>query len=280
MPRFDAYTATTRSLSVPAATRFARQFMEPGDRVIEGRGYHRFGAKYAIKGRDGSERLSVLWGGEHGDLVMIESKGERTPEVVAELRGVVRDHRCTRADSCEDFDELGAWDRLLGLVLGVKESSCLRGERRGDWDYPEDGRTMYLGAPSSAVRARLYEKGKEPELRHLGRENWVRLEVQVRPVGVAKHAFAQADAVQVWGATAYTRELAGRCLNADVERLSAVPYRKTERDRALGFMCAQYGSHLLSLKEESGDWQCVGLTLRDMIVDQAEIKERRKHAAR
>jgi predicted transcriptional regulator len=34
------------------------------------------------------------------------------------------------------------------------------GGKAGDWDdFPEKGRTLYLGSTSSPVRARLYEKG-------------------------------------------------------------------------------------------------------------------------
>ena len=56
------------------------------------------------------------------------------------------------------------------------------GGKAGDWDdFPEKGRTLYLGSQSSPVRMRLYEKGLQPEYAHLNRPNWARIEVQVRP---------------------------------------------------------------------------------------------------
>ena len=82
-------------------------------------------------------------------------------------------------DSCADFDEPGAFERLLGPCTEVKKAHRLKGSKAGDWeDFPEDGRTMYIGSPKSVTMARLYEKGKQPEYRHLNRENWARLEIK------------------------------------------------------------------------------------------------------
>ena len=162
IPRFDAYTATTMDLSPTDAVHC---LMRLGDEVKEGRGFHTFGTRCSVKGDDGIEVGAVSWGGKQGERVMIEVKGERSPEVVERIRRVP--HRVTRMDSCVDWDEPGIWDRAMGLCASIKERTGLYGEKRGDWDQPDLGRTFYLGAPSSAVRFRLYEKGKQPELRHL-----------------------------------------------------------------------------------------------------------------
>jgi hypothetical protein len=265
--RFDAYTATARGVDPRVFTRLAFNHTSGSDTMRNGQGYHGFEHKAAMRGEDGSEWVSVLWGGaRHGDLVMCEVKGERTPELVAALRETVPDHRCTRVDSCADLEAPGLWDELLPVVMSIKREFRLRGERRGDWDFPEDGRTQYLGAPSSAVRARMYEKGKQPEYRYLGRSDWVRVECQVRPEKEAKTTYARAGAMEVWGASPFTRKLAARVLEAQVGALP--PYalrRENQRDRALRFMCLQYGAHLLSLKDDLGDWKAVGMTLREMI---------------
>lgn len=47
----------------------------------------------------------------------------------------------------------------------------------GDWLGGVKGRTLYVGAPSSALRLRFYEKG----IQLGGSSSWVRLEWQVRP---------------------------------------------------------------------------------------------------
>lgn len=273
MPRFDGYTATTAGVRPEDLVGL---LFGISDSVRTGRGFHRFEHRHAVVDQSGDEFGSVSHGGEaHAGRVMFEVKGERSPSVVERFRKLVPEHRCTRVDSCEDFDEPGAWDRLLGHVLEVKAEHGLKGERRGDWDFPEDGRTQYLGAPSSPVRARLYEKGKQPGYRHLERRDWVRLEVQVRPVKDAKTAYSAAGPAEVWGASPYSRDLAGRVLAASVGRLPAgAVWKESKRDAAIAWMCEQYGAHILSLKNDVGDWQALGLTLGEIIVEQANRRGR------
>ena len=100
---------------------------------------------------------------------------------------------------------LGAYLNLhaypIGIVLEVTADKGLKGERRGDWDFPEDGRTMYLGANASPVRCRLYEKGMQSGYRSAGRPDWVRLEVHVRPQKTARKAYSASSADDTWGAS-------------------------------------------------------------------------------
>jgi DNA relaxase NicK len=175
-------------------------------------------------------------------------------------------------DTCADFDAPRAFQRLYRQCVAVKRAHRLKGEKRGDWeDHPEEGRTFYIGSPQSVAMVRLYEKGRQPEYRHLGRENWARLELQVRPARVAKESFAHVDAMQAWGATKWSSQLAGRVLADHVDPHPAgTTWRLSERDRALEWMCRQYGPHLLSLRADLGDWQSVGLTLSEIIKAQGE----------
>lgn len=271
--RFDAYTATTR-----AAThgQLIGLLYRHGDRVEQGRGHHTFGERAWVVDEQGDMAGQVQWGGRQGDRVMLEVKGPRSPQVVEQLRTEVEQHHCTRVDSCLDVDKPGAFDELLAPVLQVKKGHKLYGEPRGDWDdYPELGRTQYLGAVSSTVRARLYEKGKQPEYRHLERPDWARLEIQVRPKKEAKAAFARLSAVEVWGACKWTRELAAAVL---AQRLDAHPAgtvrRLSSRDQALAWMAKQYGPHLVSLAADLGGWDVLGLTLGEMVREEADRQRR------
>jgi DNA relaxase NicK len=203
---------------------------------------------------------------------MLEVKGERSPEVVERLRSAFP-HRATRMDSCADFDAPGAFERLLGTCMAIKRRHRLKGKRDGDWeDFPELGRTQYLGTPQSVSMLRLYEKGKQPEYRHLERSEWVRAEIQVRPAKEAKTEFSMLSAVDVWGASAWSRDLAGEILREHVDPHPAgTVWKKTGLERRLGFLCQQYGPTLLELHELLGSWECVGLTLSE------KIKEGREH---
>jgi hypothetical protein len=276
MVRFDAYTATSNHLQVETA--LAWLMAGEGRSMSQGRGFHTFKDRIAVKGSDGCEVGSVAFGGLQGDRIMVEVKGEATPGVVEALRGA-GPHRCTRVDSCADFDAPGAWEALLGPVMEVKGAFKLYGERRGDWDFPEQGRTQYLGANSSTVRARLYEKGKQPEYRHLERLDLCRLEIQVRPAKEAKESYAHLSALDVWGASKWTRQLAAEVLREHVDPHPPGTIRRdTKRDAALRWMVGQYGAHLTSLATDLGGFAELGLTLREMIAEEQARALRAKRA--
>lgn len=262
-PRFDAYTATCEA----PHDALVQVLLEAGgaSSVRPGRGLHRFAHRLAVVGQDDHEVGAVSWGGAHGALAMLEVKGEATPRAVQRLREAVPHHRVTRVDSCIDWDAPRAFSRLYRLCRSVKKAHRIIGGKAGDWeDFPEKGRTLYLGSPASPVRARLYEKGLQPQYQHLARPEWVRLEVQVRPEKDARAAFAALDARQVWGASRWSRELGEAALREELERVRAgTTYRLSTRDQALRWMLRQYGHHLASLAVDLGGWAEVGLVLRD-----------------
>lgn len=272
MLRFDAYTATTAALR---PTDVLPWFFENGGASVhQGRGFHSFGDRLSVKDERGDEVGSVSYGGRQGDRIMVEVKGEHTPGLVERIRAA-GPHRCTRVDSCLDVDRPGAWEGLLEAVLKVKEDHRLFGERRGDWEFPELGRTQYLGAPSSAIKARLYEKGKQPEYRHLERFNLCRLEIQVRPQKEAKEEYSTITPLDVWGASKWTRQLAGAVLEQEVDpHPPGTVRRESQRDRALRFMALQYGAHLVSLASDLGGWDVLGLTLGEMVGEEQALDRR------
>lgn len=268
MIRFDAYTATSSALSRDNALSVLCSSGLNDISVRESRGFHQFGHRLAVSDSCG-EFGSVQWGGRHGDLVLLEVKGANTPRVVQALRERF-EHRCTRVDSCADFDAPRAFERLYRACRQVKRAHRIVGGKQGDWeDFPERGRTLYLGASSSAVRTRLYEKGRQPEYVHLGRPDWVRLEIQVRPVKQAKHVYSRLSPEEVWGASRWTRDLAAAVLKQHVDPHPAgTVYRRTEDDAALDWMCRQYGARLLSVAHDLGGWDALGLTLGEIVKSQ------------
>lgn len=272
LTRFDAYTATTRAATAQDLISMSWQL---GDKIRHGRGHHGFAERASFTDHTGSEGGSVSWGGTHGDLIMIETKGERTPVVVDRLRERF-EHRCTRVDSCYDVEEEGAFLALLEPCWQIKEKYKLKGSKAGDWDhFPDDGRTLYIGANTSPVKLRLYEKGKQPEYRHAKRPDWVRIELQVRPAKDAKDTFSKADSLSVWGASAWSRELAGMVLYSQISRLPAGTVHKlSEQDRALRFMCKQYGAHMMGLKNELGEWEDFGVRIGEMIRTEMMVKRK------
>lgn len=267
MVRFDAYSATTTAANCYQLA----ELFGPGLKTREGRGQHQFARKVALVDDTGSQVGSVQWGGTHGERSMIEVKGERTPGVVESLRSLYP-HRVTRVDACADFDAPRAFQRLLRAFRKAKTEHRIWGEKRGDWeDHPEKGRTFYLGANTSPTRARLYEKGLQPEYVHLAKTDWVRAEIQVRPEKDAKASFSSLAPVDVWGASRWSRDLAGHILKAHVDPHPAgTVWRKTDLERRIDWICNQGGATLLELHEACGDWECVGKVLGDRIRQLAE----------
>lgn len=265
--RFDAYTATTVEANYYQLTELLQQ--AGGAPAKQSRGFHHFANRVEFK--DGSDQSigAVQWGGAMSPRSMIEVKGESSPGVVEGLRRLCN-HRVTRMDSCADFDAPGSFDRLLVACMAVKRNHRLKGSRAGDWqDFPELGRTQYLGSPQSTTMLRLYEKGKQLEYAHLDRPDWVRAEIQVRPAKVAKSHCSTWSAADAWGASNWSTELAGEILADHVDPHPAgTTWRRPDRERALRWMCKQYGSHLLSLVEDCGTWENVGLTLSEIIKEQ------------
>lgn len=265
--RFDAYTATMRGPKPDDLAQLLFDQVGLGGQWTKGRGFHQFGERLAAKTQDGHEVGAVSFGGKQGELVMIEVKGEHSPAVVEALRARF-EHKVTRVDSCADFDAPGAFSRLYRACRTVKKAHRVLGGKAGDWeDFPEKGRTLYLGSKASPCRARLYEKGLQPEYAHLSRPNWVRLEAQIRPKGrEAGYAYSTLSALDVWGAGRWTRDLAAQVLQAHVDPHAAgTVYRLSETETKLRWMCKQYGAALLDLASELGSWECVGLTLRDQL---------------
>lgn len=264
MVRFDGYSATTQAANPYQLF----DLFGPGFVQQEGRGFHSFGHRVGLRDASGSEVGAVMWGGAHGDRSMIEVKGEHSPRVVEALRSAFP-HRATRLDSCADFDAPGAFEAIVGAMSEVKTKHRLQGEIRGDWDdFPELGRTKYLGAAKSPVRCRGYEKGKQREYAHLNKPNWARLEVQVRPAKEAKTEYASLSALEVWGASKWTRDLAAAMLKQHIDPHPAgTVYRKTDLDRRIDWVCMQAGPTILELVEACGSWECAALTLRDRIAE-------------
>ena len=272
MVRFDAYTATLKGPKPDDLMGILFDQVGIGASFYASKGFHTFGQRLAIKDSGGHEVGAVQYGGYQGDRLMFEVKGELTPKAVEALRERF-EHRVTRVDSCADFDAPGAFDRLLGACNEVKKGHGIYGTKDGDWeDHPEMGRTLYMGAKTSPVRLRLYEKGKQPDYVHLSRPDWCRIEAQVRPKSAeAKEEFSKLSALEVWGAGKWTRALAAKVLEAHVDPHAAgTVYRLSDHEKALRFMCKQYGAHLLELASETGSWECVGLTIKEIIEEQAK----------
>jgi hypothetical protein len=202
------------------------------------------------------------------------------------LRSKLPEHFVTRADACIDYAEPGAYDRLQDLALGVARERSIKVGTAGDHLVTLKGRTLYLGAPSSHTRLRLYDKAEELREKFTNDhhrlatvpEHLARLECQVRPqTREAKAEASKLDPVSLMGSAAWMRQLM-----RVVGGLELVPFqagkvwRQSDDDRAYAAILAQYGGLLRRMAATQG-WDCLGPQIRD---DLAELEEGRARARR
>jgi DNA relaxase NicK len=136
---------------------------------------------------------------------------------------------------------------------------------------PKSGRTQYVGAPSSAYRVRVYDKGKEMmakgadvdkdgyifnslDGKKLHVDDWVRYEMQLRPKAQIKSSIALYSPKDFIGVSPWLREAGNKIFNLNIKKVAFKQKEKSSYDKALDFMCLQYGRHLKKLFfENKGD---------------------------
>lgn len=253
--RFDWYAATVPESEGDELARELAQSMDsslaPG---LPSRGY-----RYAQELRRGELCVGrIRWGGAQA-WPHVETSGPPSVQMAAVLR-CRHPHRVTRADACLDWDAPRAWEAISGEALAVARQQGLTKGQAGDWldphQRPGDGRTLYLGSKASAVRVRVYEKGRQ--LPAAGRPAWVRAEVQVRPGKAAKAAVSALSASELWGAARWSGELHERLTGDAVPAARVVVWQEPDHERAYQALLHQYGRTLRAKAAECGSWAALG----------------------
>lgn len=280
MARFDWYQGTARadvpSLRACLADLAPAGVWEPlrkaphgyafGDRLVDG---------------DGAV-ATIWWGGTHAHPHFV-CTGEGAQAGAELLRAGLPDHSVSRADACIDYADPGAYDRLQGLAVGIARDKRVKVGTAGDHLVTLQGRTLYLGAPSSHTRLRLYDKAAE--LRSKFAQDPVRLasvpaelarlEAQVRPqTPEAKRAAAQADPVTLMGSAAWMRELMRQVAGLELDPfIAGRAWRQSDDDRAYAAVLAQYGGLFKRMAAVQG-WDAIGLQIRDDLAEREAASRR------
>lgn len=260
--RFDWYQATVPVGPVELLGVLQTE-LAPGGDVEEGRGRQNYHGSYTVRDAAGERVAVVLAGGPNGHPNAAAS-GSATDGFVRLIRERWPNHRVSRLDSAGDVVGEGAYERIEATCREVARARGVSG-RAIVPDDPAAGRTYYLGASSSTVRVRLYDKTAESRSRlPPGRradvpEHWVRVEAQIRPAKVAKSVFAAVSPDEAWGITQWTSDLAARVFGAEVERVAQQAARVSDHERAYGWMLAQYSGVLEQLFRDLGSWSAVGV---------------------
>jgi hypothetical protein len=240
-----------------------------------------YGRGFKLQDADGV--IGQLWEGGTHTKPHVLITGENAPQGAQVLRECFPEHWISRADVCRDSTDPGAYDVIQLAALDVAARRRVKVGTAGDHLLTMEGRTLYLGAPSSAARGRLYDK--RAELMHKVRGNpallraipphLTRLEIQVRPATrELKRACSMSEPEQLLGAAKWMRELSG--LVFDVEPapcLVHAPWRQSDANRAYWAMLKQYRLTFIEQLEAVGSWDLVG---RNIGSDLAELEKESK----
>lgn len=261
--RFDWYQATILDNSValsPLETVNSRVASELGSVDLEVNGGRWGYASEAVwRGADGEVVARMMYGGNQ-PWPNAWASGSASP-AFADLLRASWNHRVSRVDSAIDWDGEGAWDRLCAIALELADERRLAVSQAGDWHRCEAGRTLYVGSRSSRVYMRLYEKG----IQLGGSPNWVRAELQVRPMRDTRYRVAGMSAEDVWGLSVWSVEMLRRLTGAEVERVVMKTGGAGDDARALETIKHQYGGVLGRLRARLGSDEAVGRYLMQAI---------------
>ena len=185
---------------------------------------------------DGYKLGTVFYGGDRTDVLV-----EATSGVADVLRESITAHGGktarvdTRVDSLVAFEDLAGILEEASMTYGSvihEHASRVRGE--------STGRTVYLGAPSSAIRVRLYEKWLESPGQYVEGTN--RIEVQLRPPSRVKEKVSGWSRAETFCASKVARDVA-QMLGTDVADPGTLQKKRGTPDleRTLAAMGEQYG---------------------------------------
>jgi hypothetical protein len=255
--RFDAYAGNVWK-ATPEQVAEVVSFGVKG-RVLRGKPRGRYSDVFEVSNlpADGS-----VWIGRDQQLeaAYFEVKGATTPAAVATIRrhwsGA---HTVSRLDSCEDYDESGAYVQLVRAI----DACCDPRVKSHAWqprgeNSEQEGATTYWGSTQSRVMVRCYEAGKMKERLHHGRPDWARAEAQVRP-GKAKEKLqaASVSALEAWGFAAWSQRAAQALSQAEVPRF-APESEPAQFDRTALYVGRTFRRFFEQSLSDFGNWQCVG----------------------
>lgn len=191
---------------------------------------------------------TVSFGGNDGAPPHIKTTGYYSRYFATEIKARWPLHRVSRCDSAYDFVGAGLYDEFVQILDSVHRERQVKRCQRG---FVENGRTYYLGSHKAPVLLRCYEKDKELASRGLvGTPGHVRLELQVRPRTNEKGKYAPLDALQVWGASQWSRAVLDRVLDKQPEPIKQVPpVNKTAQQKFVDLL-TQYSRTLQDVGQE------------------------------
>lgn len=249
---FDWYQATIPGNPGHTARQTATRVIDVLERELRPfrirrgeRGQHGYTDRTEFLDARGGVEVTILHGGNPAPN--IRATGFRAPAMAEVCRRLFPEHRVTRLDVAIDFCQGNAWN---GALLECRSTMRRANMESGLLMLPDNeskGSTYYMGSKSSPVMARLYQKGLQMAGKFKDEEfpeDWVRLELQVRPAKKAKTTFAGLTPEECWGASKWAQDLYQRMTGILTPRRPVDFREPTEWERTQAHMMMQYGKHM------------------------------------
>lgn len=272
--RFDAYAGNVPG-DRPLAEVAEVLGWALGGVVSRGRPVRRYGEVLQVKL---GGHMAVWCGRDHGnDLIYFEGKGESSPQLVSAVRKHLPEHTVSRADVCEDYDEEGAFTRLVALCRKHKGDRTYGGFVKVS-DNPQDGRTYEVSKrKDSAVYGRAYQAGLMRERLHLCRPNWARMEFECKPRSEHKAVAADLQPLQFLGMAAWSKRLAEALTTVEIPRLAA-EYEAATFAGTNVYLARVFRRHWEESLAEGRDWACIGREFEDIWLADDQAKQASERA--
>lgn len=261
--RFDAYAATIRGAKFNDVVEAITSSMDCI--AAKGKPMRRFATVVQLD--DGPRMAAWIGHIPESDQIYIEGKGETSPALAGAIRTHFPVHGVPRADVCDDVDEEGAFERLLGVIRATKGPK-VHGGYVALPDDVQDGRTWAAGRRGGVAYLRLYEAGKHPDRLAFNRPNWVRPELEVRPQYARdKAAAATMSPMDFWGMTAWSTKVGAAITGMDINRFEP-EIRKYNQSKTLRYVALTYRR----MWEEMGrNGEDIGRSILQCIDDEDEF---------
>lgn len=206
--------------------------------ALPGKGIHGWAESLRAFDAEGYALGAVYFGGGRDDVHVIStsSAADKTRTTITGMDSA----RTSRVDTCVDtlvpFDQLAAECESAAMGYGARITRMESSERGVSL-----GRTVYLGAPTSAIRVRLYEKWLQAPGEYPDGTN--RVEVQLRPASRVKERVSSWNRAETFCASRVTQDLARR-LGAELVPKGTLHIARGTPDleRTLEVMGDQYGA--------------------------------------
>lgn len=222
---------------------------------LPGRGLQGWSESVQAFDGDGYELASIYFNGGREDVHVLATSSaahQARSRVLTANRGKTA-RVDTRVDTLVPFDELAHRCHMAAASYNTRLT------RIESWDGQGEslGRTVYLGAPSSAIRVRIYEKWLESPGQYVEGTN--RVEVQLRPPSKAKERVSGWSPAETFCASRVTRDIA-KVLGTDATEVGTLHVKRETPtlERSLEAMGEQYGKSVARfLERKAGDVETV-----------------------